>query len=172
MGLYEDCYPHQHSKEEPWEQGTMSATTAWADGFQLGSQGRWGPLNTRWGTGCSRKFTPGLLVNSSSLSSLHRKDFIPIVNNILKNLCQVDFSRTDPEIKQCSRWKEKVHHLTWIFPPSIDLQSTASLISKCPICSAFLSNWSCYWNWSRHEAGKIVKFISLNLSLVLLEDVT
>lgn len=65
------------------------------------------------------KFPPSLLGNSSSLSSWQRKEFISIVSNILKDSgCHVDFSGTVSVIKQCSRWKEKAHHLIWIFPPS------------------------------------------------------
>lgn len=56
----------------------------------------------------------------------------------------MDYSRTDPVLKQCRRWKEKG-------------KSTASQVWNCPICSAFLSSWSLRWNWSKHEAGKIVK---------------
>jgi len=106
---------------------------AWADVSQPGSRGTpalkgLGWDGTRGGAPAGEnpslvaqenKFTPSLLGNSSSLSSSLRKEFIPIMSNILKDyLCQVDFTGTAALTKQCSRRKEKTHHLTWIFPLS------------------------------------------------------
>lgn len=118
------------------------------------------------------KFPPSLLGNSSSLSNWQREEFISIVSNILKeSVCHVDFSGTVSVIKQCSRWKEKVH-LIWIFPPSSLTYKAQQFRPETPLSA------EPFWvTKADTETGVgmsleiLWKFISLGFSLVFVEDV-
>lgn len=80
------------------------------------------------------KFPPSLLGDSWSLSNWQRKKFISVVSNILKDsVCHVDFSGTVSVIKKCSRWKEKAHHLIWIFPPPSLTYKAQQFRSETPL---------------------------------------
>lgn len=148
-GLVAGLSSHSAQAEEALGIRHNEWSCAWADVFSWGHKG---PLPSQgWAETCQtcsghclecafhwllweNKFPPSLLGNSSSLSSWQRKEFISIVSNILKDSgCHVDFSGTVSVIKQCTSWKEKAHHLIWIFPPSSLIYKAQQFRSETPL---------------------------------------